>query len=143
MASKFRFFQANFSATLLRSAAIAIALLVQAAPARAQVVTLICQSDRSQSEPYDVRATQGWGSSFTLRINYDQKIVDLLAPDGSVWFSAAARITESVVEWGSGEKQRFWGSLNRLSGQGAATFISERQQLLAMSGPCRRATQKF
>jgi len=142
MASKFRFFQANFSATLLRSAAIAIALLVQAAPARAQVVTLICQNNNAGSSKEF--------NSFTLRINYDQKVVELLSPSGTVWFSEAARITESEVQWfrvdssGFILEGGFSGTLNRLSGEGSTGFPSQSGAFrIQMSGPCRRATQKF
>ena len=137
MASKFRFFQASFSATLLKSAALAVALLVQASPARAEVVTLICQNN------YDNKAGSQGPSSFTLRINYDQKLVELLNPSGSVWFSEAARITESDVRWDSNEGALFMGSLNRLSGEGVASFMQKGGRLRVMSGPCRRATQKF
>ena len=147
MSSNFRFFQASFSATLLKSAALAIALLVQASPARAEVVTLVCQQSEAN------QAQLAWGSSFTLRINYDQKIVYLLGPDGSVWFSAAATITESDVRWGNwaldnrddatGNPLGFLGSLNRLSGEGVASFMQKGGRLRVMSGPCRRATQKF
>ncbi len=142
MTPKFRFIQANFSATLLWSAALAVALFVQASPARAEVVTLVCQSEANTPQ------LPGWGSSFTLRINYDQKIVDLLHPSGSVWFSEAATITESYVQWfrwdSSGKAPSFKGSLNRLSGQGEATISEKESNIIRqMSGPCRRATQKF
>jgi len=127
---------------LLRSAALAVALLVQASPARAEVVTLICQGESIEPQH------RAWGTSFTLRINYDQKIVDLLGPNGTVWFSAAATITESSVSWdkwnySSGYAPGFMGSLNRLSGHGLATFRYENESMRSMSGPCRRATQKF
>ena len=140
MAPESRFFRVSISAAL------AIALIVFASSARAEVVTLVCQSEASQEDSIRQGA---WGSSFTLRINYDQNIVDLLGPSGAVWFSAAAKITESDVRWNTWPNYSttagpgFIGSLNRLSGQGSAAFRVEGQEYRSMSGPCRRATQKF
>ena len=146
MAPKSGFFQAGFSATLLRCAALAIALFVPASPARAEVVTLVCQPQS--------------GDSFTLRIDYDRKTVDLLVPDGRSYFApAAATITEGSVTWdrrfereevlkGYMGHYRFAGSLNRLSGEGKFTFwrnTEGREEAIinSNSGLCRRATQKF
>lgn len=139
MVPKFRFFQAGFSATLLWCAALAIALLVPASPARAEVVTLVCQHESS--------------ISVTIRVDYDRKIVDLLQSDGTARFSSAAQITEGTVEWdvlvNNANGQHFFGTLNRFTGQlsnmsypvddvKAGHFYSR-----GMSGQCRRATQKF
>jgi hypothetical protein len=49
MVLKSGFSQANFSATLLRGAAIAIALLVPASPARSETIDLTCASTESSS----------------------------------------------------------------------------------------------
>ena len=139
-------FQANISAILLRSAALATVLLVQASPVRAEVLTLVCQRES--------------GNSFTLQINYDRKTVDLLEPDGRSFFApAAATITEGSVTWdrrfereevlkGYMGHYRFAGSLNRLSGEGKFTFwrnTEGREEAIIHSGSglCRRATQKF
>lgn len=119
MVPKSRFFQGNFSATLLRSVALAIALIVTASPARAEVVTLVCQPES--------------GDSFTLRVDYDRKTVEYLSPNGSSGGPAAATITEGNVTWdrrfereevlqGYWGHYRFEGSLNRLSGQGNFTY---------------------
>ena len=146
MAPVSRLFRANFSAALLRSVALATVLLVQASTASAEVVTLICQPQS--------------GNSFTLRIDYDRKTVDLLVPDGRSYFApAAATITEGSVTWdrrfereevlkGYMGHYRFEGSLNRLSGEGKFTFWRntegrEEQRIDSNSGLCRRATQKF
>ncbi len=144
MASKSRFFKANSSVMLLQSAALAVALLVQASPARAEVVTLICQNNYQST-----KNNQG-PSSFTLRINYNQKVVEFLKPDGTVWFSeAATTITESAVQWPSDRRQRvgtifFTGELNRLSGEGSVNFAETGDSFFtSVEGPCRRATQKF
>lgn len=142
MRQTFRFFQAGFSATLLRGAAIAIALIVTASPARAEVVTLICQQEQLPDNTL-------WGDSFTLRIDYDRKIVDWLSSSGTTLLSATATVTEAEVQWGDlaeiykGDKY-FKGSVNRLSGQGQMGYkYSGAAFSHQMSGPCRRATQKF
>lgn len=139
MAPQSRLFRANFSAALLWSAALATVLLVQASPARAEVVTLVCQHESS--------------ISVTIRVDYDRKIVDLLQSDGTARFSSAAQITKGTVEWdvlvNNANGQHFFGTLNRFTGQlsnmsypvddvKAGHFYSR-----GMSGQCRRATQKF
>lgn len=140
MTPKFRFYQASFSTALLRSAALAVALIVQASPARAEVVTLVCQQEPG---PHNTES----GGSFTLRADYDRKIVDFLRSDGTAYRSAAATITEGAVSWDSSGREigplSFMGSLNRLSGQGNATYWDDRGFMKQMSGLCRRATQKF
>jgi hypothetical protein len=138
MAPRSGFFQASFSATLLRSAAIAIALNVQASPAHAEAITLVCQNHGP---------TPG-GGTFTLRVDYDRKNVALLRSDGTVRYSAAATITQGNVTWKAvlGNEKFFDGSLNRISGQGVANFpvpFAGQIMMGGMSGPCRRATQKF
>jgi hypothetical protein len=119
--------------------ALAIALVVSASPVRAEVVTLVCRNDGP---------TPGHGS-FTLRVDYDRKIVALLQPDGIARYSAPATITESEVRWNavlSGDGKIFQGSLNRLTGKGLANFplpFAGQIMMGGMFGPCRRATQKF
>ena len=76
MTPKSRLFQASFSETLLWSAA--IALIVLASPARADTVTLLCAN-----EPH--------GNSFTLQVDYDQKLVALLNSDGTAQWTKSAR----------------------------------------------------
>lgn len=121
-----------------RDGALAIALAAIAISAHAESVTLVCQNDGP---------TPG-GGTFTLRVDYDRKTVDLLRADGAVRHSAAASITASNVTWKAmleGEKW-FEGSLNRLSGQGLANFpvlYAGQVMMGGMSGPCRRGTQKF
>lgn len=135
--------QASIPAILLRGATLAIALIVSASPARAETVTLVCQNETVGSN---------WGSSFTLRVDYDRKIVDFLQSDGTVLLSSVATITESDVQWywdnskwdySSPKAQGFGGRLNRLSGQGSVKFYELQNVYHAMAGPCRRATQKF
>jgi hypothetical protein len=130
MTPKSGFLPASFSAAL------AIVLLTSASAARAEVVTLVCQNETNAP------------GSFRLRVNYDQKIVELLNSNGTTRFSAPARITESDVWWEAvvpNMEMKFEGGLNRLTGHGytliPTTPNSFRQE--HMGGPCRRATQKF
>lgn len=137
------FFQANFSTTVLRSAALAIALIVLASPAHAEVATLVCIEES--------------GGSFTLQVDYDRKTVALLLSDGTAYRSSPATITEGAVTWSlggvgvvvPGDPSNPWfdGSLNRLSGRGMARYYLYRDDGLAdlqsRVGACRRATQKF
>lgn len=137
MAPKSGLFQASFSAALLRSAALAIVLIVQAPLARAEVVTLVCKNESG---------SLGTADSFMLRVDYDRKTIDMLRSDGTAQYSAAATITEGVVEWGNRKDYGiFRGELNRLSGQGFVAFPVKGMSTGegSMSGPCRRATQKF
>jgi hypothetical protein len=144
MAPESGFKHASVPATLLRGAALAIALIVLASPARAETVTLVCQQEASPGNTVS-------GGSFTLRVDYDRKTVDLLRSDGTAYFTAAATITAGDVKWGDWNKVLkghliFRGELNRLSGQGWAEFPVEygtTTKREVMSGPCRRATQKF
>jgi hypothetical protein len=132
MTPKSRFFQASFAAAL------AIALIVPASPARAEVITLVCTNESSG------------GGSFTLRVDYDRNIVDMPnsadMPNsiGTAYYSAAATITKDDVTWDINTDRIFRGSLNRLSGQGTVSFAkNDGSRTLGLSGPCRRATQKF
>lgn len=131
----------RFECTIFRSA-LAIALLLPVSAVRADVVTLVCQAES--------------GLSATIRIDYDRKAVDLVKPDGSAAYRAPATITEGAVAWNlalpsSGEplapaKPHFWGSLNRLSGQGVIEYPHADPAArghAGVIGPCRRATQKF
>jgi hypothetical protein len=119
-------------------------MFMMPAPARAEVVTLVCQDDSSGHIES--------GHSFTLRVDYDRKIVDLLHSDGTVFLSETATVTESDVRWhwdnakwdySSPKAQGFMGGLDRLSGRGSVTYKERQVILTSMSGPCRRATQKF
>ena len=144
MALKSRFFQANFFAAILRSATLAIVLLMSASPASAEVVTLICQNETG-------------GNTFTLRVDYDRKIVDMpnsadmSEPVGTALFSAPATITESDVSWNlvmeNMNGYKFMGGISRLSGIGFVLFPTKYSNNAMgenhFAGPCRRATQKF
>src|SRR4029077_16789929 len=122
--------------TRLPIAVLAAALIAPAAPAHAEVVTLICQQEAG---PHNNES----GGSFTLRVDYDRKLVEFLLSDGVVPFSAAATITQGDVRWTTDltKPGAFLGQLNRLSGAGNTTYWDNRGLMHQMSGPCRRATQ--
>lgn len=130
------FFQAGFSAVL------AAALFMSASLARAETITLVCQDSTTN------------GLSFTLRVDYDRKIVDmpnsadLRHAVGTAFLHAPATVTEGDVRWevGTGTNSRepfFSGSLNRLSGEAYVLSSMANGLPQRFSGPCRRATQKF
>ena len=139
MVQKSGFFQARLSAAVLRSAALAIALLVQASPSRAEPVTLSCRSDISEI--------------WTLRINYKTGLVERLASSGKVYYAAAATISPNAIVWSiefldddgtnPPATARWKGNIDRLSGTGWIQFY----RLPFFDGPvsvtCRQATQKF
>lgn len=148
MAPKTEFSHASFSKVLLRSAALAIALLVSAAPAHAKVITLVCQPDS--------------GDSFSLQIDYDRKLVDLLSSNGSSWGPAGpapATVTAGDVRWDNRSEReevlqgyyghyRFAGLVNRLSGEAEYTYWRNTEGrddavIQAQSGSCHEATTKF
>jgi hypothetical protein len=133
-------------AALLSSATLAIALLLSVSSVRAEVVTLVCQQES--------------GDSWTIRVDYDRNAVDMLRGDGSAMYYAPATITQGAVQWEVNEASSvkaspdhapagyfFSGSLNRLTGQGrviySARYKNGQPASVNMSGPCRRATQKF
>lgn len=123
--------------SMLCKAALVAALLSPALPAHAEVVTLICQGTP--------------GGSFTLRIDYDRRTAAMLNGDGTVYISAPADITDAQVWWDAKIEEysgyKFNGRVNRLSGDAWVMFPGNNggNQLtsLVVSGPCRRATQKF
>jgi hypothetical protein len=130
------------AALAILQTALAMALTVQISPARAEAVTLICEN---------TSGTNYW-PSFTLKVDYDRKTVELLVPDGRVFLSSEATVTQSNVSWtedssrwdsSSQKPQGFAGGVNRLSGQGFVRYIERQVVVYSMSGPCRRATQKF
>jgi hypothetical protein len=129
------FFQSTLPAALLRSAALVAAFIGSASQAYGEVVTLLCVNEGPE------------GGSFTLRVDYDQRTVAMLRPDGTAYFSSPAEITEGGVFWETRPEgfdgMKFTGSLNRLSGQGGVLVPNKSAPSLHMHGPCRRATQKF
>lgn len=85
MASESGFFQDSFAATLLWGAALAVALVVQASPARAETLTLACESTAEGS------GSALYKSPVKFRIDLDSRVVDLLTPAGGVIASTTDR----------------------------------------------------
>lgn len=140
MTPKSGLFQASFSAAL------AIALLVQASPVRAEPVTLSCRADA--------------GSTYTLRINYSTGLIEELAPSGNAYTNrvATATISPNAIIWSidqpssylSGDDVRHqttehWeGRIDRLSGTGwVRSYYESLYHHLPVDVTCRQATQKF
>lgn len=126
----------------MKGTVLAFTLAMTAGSAHAQVVTLHCQN--SNAESYT-------GNSSVFRVDYDRKTVQLLRSDGTATYSAAAAITEGAIEWRAAldnpRGSTFTGSLNRVSGQiwSLHPVVTAGGRVLnnVVSGPCRRATQKF
>lgn len=146
MAPKFGFKQAGFSATLLRGAALAIALIVSASPARAEPVTLSCRD-------------AGPGT-WTFRINYATGRIEELAASGKAYDDrvATATISPNAIRWSidqpssylTGDNVRHqsiehWeGHIDRLSGTGwVQSYYQNFSHSVPVSITCRQATQKF
>jgi len=142
-----RFTRAGFSATLLRSAALAIALLVPASPARAEPVTLSCRTDAGPA-------------TWTFRINYATGLVEELAPSGKAYSNRVARATISpnAIVWSINQPSSYltgdnvrhqttehWeGHIDRLSGTGwIRSYYESLYHNEAVNITCRQATQKF
>jgi hypothetical protein len=131
-------------ATLLRGAALAIALIVPASPTlAAEPITLSCRSDTGSE-------TQ------TLRINYSTGLVEQLAPSGKPYtnrIAPNARVSANAIVWSvklmdTGLKHpvpMIWeGTIDRLSGTGWTQFSREPGwQPYRVSVTCRKATPQF
>jgi len=144
MAPKSGLKQASVPATLLRGAALVIALIVQASPTHAaESVTLTCRDDAGQD-------------TLTLRINYATGLVEQLGPSGKPYtnrIAPNARISANAIVWSAklmdtGLKDpvpMIWeGTIDRLSGTGWTQVSREpRWQPYRLNVICRQATQKF
>jgi hypothetical protein len=121
---------------------LAVAMIVLAFPARAEVVTLLCKVKD--------------GGSFTLWVDYDRKMVADANSDGNSATFVPAKITEGEVSWehvfqnvevfkGRFGRFQFAGSLNRLSGEGWVRYwrMDTGQGPYGRSGVCSRAERKF
>lgn len=135
------FFQANFSTVLLRSAALAIALI---APGLAQAAPLVLSCESST----DSTAKQ-------FRIDFDNKTVQEINVTLEKNPSGHAEITESSIRWRTVQKLgdaagglQDWdvvGSIDRLAGSIRWELSNPRNphQFQLVTGKCRQATQKF
>ena len=137
------FFRENFSATLLRSAA--LALLVLASPARSETIDLTCTST-------------GAGPSFlfpgaNVRLLIDtggSTVTEIRNEGGSGAFKSdplAAKVSDQFIEY-SGPlpgNSDYWlmGTLDRIVGTLRRTIRYPRGGVESDNYACRRATQKF
>jgi hypothetical protein len=128
---------------LERRCLLAAVLISLALPARAEVVTLLCKIPNSEG-------------SFTLRVDYDRKMVADVHPNGNSGTFVAATITEGNITWdhvfqnvevfkGQFGRFRFAGALNRLSGQGSVTYdrMDTNQPAWTLNGLCSPAAKRF
>lgn len=139
MTPKSKLFQAGFSAAL------AIALIVTASPARAEPVTLSYRDDRGSG-------------TWTLRINYATGLVEQLAPSGKAFSNriATATISPNAISWSSKQRdysssktmsESDWdgrtgdwnGQIDRLSGTGQIVETDGLRSYIAVT--CREATK--
>lgn len=159
MAAKSGFIQARFSVVLLRSAALAIALIVQVSPARAESIALVCETTSTLPEcnaAYSNVPCSTSPPSVVLNVDFALGRVGFTDRRTSVtWMATGAKVSDVVVDWDKfapwpknpALKSRFSGSLNRLTGevdfdyrydQGNGSWSPS-----GFQGKCRRATQKF
>jgi hypothetical protein len=102
---------------VLGSAALAVALVLQASPVLAQTVTLSCQVD-------------GGSYTHTYRINYGTGLVEELGPSGQAWTNRTApnaKISANAIVWAADlmdtglqtpVPMHWEGTIDRLSGTG-------------------------
>jgi hypothetical protein len=136
--------QACVPATLLRSTALAVALIVSASPTLAAgPVTLSCRTDPGSE-------------TLTLRVNYSTGLVEQLAPSGEPYtnrIAPNARISANAIVWSvklmdtglQTPVPMIWeGNIDRLSGTGWTLFSrSPGWHPSRLNITCRQATQKF
>ncbi len=146
MTRKSRYFQVGFSATVLRCAALAIALIVTASPARAELVTLSCRTDVGSE-------------TFTFRINYATGLVEQLGPSGNAYTNrlATATISPNAIIWSIDQPSSYltgdgvthqttehWeGHIDRLAATGWVESHKGDFPTHPIDIICRQATQKF
>lgn len=127
---------------------LAVALVFQAAPARAEILNLVCGSEQ--------------GGSIEYLIDLDRKTVQYPPPRSCTWNiqgrqlvvpdcepPARAQITERSISWEGVEKivsgtgvvsnREVRGSMNRTTG---AVWVQHGAHVV-FEGKCRRATKKF
>ena len=138
MTPKSKLFQAGFSAALV------IALIVTASPARAEPVTLSCRADTGSE-------------TWTLRINYATGLVEELAPSGKAYTNrvATATISPNAIIWSIDQPKTItthagtthqttehWeGRIDRLSGTGWMENSHSPVDSIRVSFTCRQVTK--
>lgn len=142
MAPKSRLFQASFSAALLQSAALAIALIVPASPVRSETLDLACAS-----------TGEGPSHNIRLKIDTDRRIVMEIGLSGAFGeFNSppyAATISEQFIKYegpGAGNSDYLQvGTIDRIAGTYNRILTHKASGHTAANSnyACRRATQKF
>lgn len=149
MALESGLFQASLFKTLLQSAA--LALLILSSPARAETLTLTCESTAEGS------GTQFYRSPVKFEVDLDQQTIKLLDSGGSIMASTtdilsdsrthSVQITDSSIKWLLSDSEGFpyfSGLIDRDSGNTEVLWDSRSRAFTnAFQGRCRRATQKF
>ena len=144
MAPKHRLFQARFSATLLRSAALAISLLVLASPTRSEVLDLYCKGEGTEqawsllidTDKRTVKVTNGDDNTFTYDPNAFVTHKVIVSSGSITW--------EAPMDCGSGFNPCSRETrLDRIGGTLRSTRTDKFGSQPSGSASCRRATQKF
>jgi hypothetical protein len=129
------FFQAKFSATLLRGAAIAIALLVPVSPARGETIDLTCASTESSS---NVR----------IQVDTEQRTVLETWATGTAQFRTTL-ISDQFIKFSDRNVQDSHdvfseGALDRIAGTLSINSTNSKGFIFSSNHwTCRRATKIF
>lgn len=148
MAPKSRFFHASFSATLLRSGALAIALLVQASPARSETLDLACANTHESGGTIRLQIDTE-RRNFTAVADFANWPVVITRPSGDSRYNITT-ISDQFIKFtdkraGSYEERTGnyrEGTLDRIAG---TLHLEDFRPGLTIPSDwaCRRATQKF
>lgn len=159
-------FQAGFFNALLRSLALApsslilLAGIANSTRAYAESVALVCESTSPSPECNTFRSNTPCYAglrSVVLNVDFALGRVEFTDPRTSVtWMATGAKVSDIVVDWDTLApwpknpvlQSRFYGSLNRLTGEVQFTYSYDQGPGSTWApsgfpGKCRRATQKF
>lgn len=131
MTPHFGFFQASFPAALLRSVALAIALLMQASPARSESIDLACTADG--------------GHSARILIDTDNRSVAWVGESGPSQ-QVVTMMSEQFIKFGDKRGYDQISSemtIDRVAGTMFLEQTYQGRQHATLRFVCRRATRKF
>ena len=134
MISKSSLFQARYSSTLLCSAMLAIALIMQASPAHSETIDLACAST-------DV----GSNRSFRIQIDTDRRMVTEFWSNGTT-YQYPVTISDQFIRYTQPKDiSRSSGTtiIDRMAGTLVFTPVYDLGEGHSSYFACRRATQKF
>jgi hypothetical protein len=132
-----RFFQASFPATLLRSTALAIALIVLASPARSEMIDLTCAGTESSSN-----------SNVRIQIDTEQRTVVETWGTGTAQYRTTM-ISDQFIKFSDqnmhdSDDVFSEGTLDRIAGTLSINSTNSKGFIFSSNRwTCRRATQKF